>query len=781
MNYKDPVTGDAVQQEENNQKFWEEVSKKLPSDLPRNDLSVLCQALYVFLDRSGKGEGGKAPAAPICKHAPDSYLPDHLLLTSAIAYCLAYEAGLRSKELLIVRLAALAHEFPADDRDALLGGLVGLSDDERAWLCGAWKKLWEQGEALATDRGLNAWQEAKPWNEDPRSRCLWQAHLAASGSLYNHTVEGADGELIRSIGAREDFDRHPLHRHCGQVGLAYGGATKIKGYVFESAKLPEIRGASALFDRINLLDLPALWGAVNEMSPHVPVFVQAPECVIYASGGNILALAPVGKAQALADAIEERYTTQTLVGNSVAVWDAFSLLELQYGRKPNKFWLEEFQEGQKDNELRKMLEGYYEGLERKHFLAKKTFGELVTQLASQANRRRAGLGDGDDKRREDDRRDRRRYVPHYELLPHNIKCGSCDVRAAVVPFQIPEARIPAGQSPSVFCEPCARKRVTGQVAKWEHHISEDKTDWFRKAFPDWWPYGIQPWEERLERFLREHPDRREKYYENLPDEVEANLPSIDKDGLKPGARKKIQDILGIPDKAQRCLTLVDYLEHHKDLELLVAANDLGEIGHASSPNRFVGLIYADGNNVGSMVARISSPARYRQFSRRLYQATEEAVLDALAEHLQPKYVASALDPERPDREKMWVHPFEIITIGGDDLILIVPGDKALPIAQSIGERLEETLGCHACEGANENRYSAQRYHHYDDEGQPTFQARGYEPQISLSAGVVVAAENTPIYFLWGLAEQLIRSAKRQAKELKRSGYKGGTVDFMILK
>jgi len=49
-----------------------------------------------------------------------------------------------------------------------------------------------------------------------------------------------------------------------KIGLVYGGATKIKQYVFESADLQEIRGASALLDRINLVDLPAFFGAETE-------------------------------------------------------------------------------------------------------------------------------------------------------------------------------------------------------------------------------------------------------------------------------------------------------------------------------------------------------------------------------------------------------------------------------------------------------------------------------------------------------------------------------------
>jgi CRISPR-associated protein Cmr2 len=50
-----------------------------------------------------------------------------------------------------------------------------------------------------------------------------------------------------------------LLRH--KVGLVYGGATKIKPYVFDLPKLHEIRGASALLDNINLVDLPVFFGA----------------------------------------------------------------------------------------------------------------------------------------------------------------------------------------------------------------------------------------------------------------------------------------------------------------------------------------------------------------------------------------------------------------------------------------------------------------------------------------------------------------------------------------
>jgi hypothetical protein len=74
-----------------------------------------------------------------------------------------------------------------------------------------------------------------------------------------------------------------------------GGATKIKQYVFESAKLPEIRGASALLDRINQVAIPALFNVYTDPDDNSEVqkvreqFARrhgiappdAPECVIY--------------------------------------------------------------------------------------------------------------------------------------------------------------------------------------------------------------------------------------------------------------------------------------------------------------------------------------------------------------------------------------------------------------------------------------------------------------------------------------------------------------------
>jgi CRISPR-associated protein Cmr2 len=61
---------------------------------------------------------------------------------------------------------------------------------------------------------------------------------------------------------------------------------------------------------------------------------------------------------------------------------------------------------------------------------------------------------------------------------------------------------------------------------------------------------------------------------------------------------------------------------------------------------------------------------------------------------------------------------------------------------------------------------------------------GKAPQstVGLSVGVLLADAKTPIFFMQNLVEQLLKSAKRRAKELKKHhDYFGGTIDFMALK
>lgn len=172
--------------------------------------------------------------------------------------------------------------------------------------------------------------------------------------------------------------------------------------------------------------------------------------------------------------------------------------------------------------------------------------------------------------------------------------------------------------------------------------------------------------------------------------------------------------------------------------------NLSDIGADSKKARYVGYIYTDGNNIGQLMEKSASLKEYAAVSQTLTKAMKTAVFQALAAHI-----------IQDDRH---LH-FEIITIGGDDAILIVPAHVAIPVARAICQIF-----------ADEMAATARRFQLADPPG--------------MSAGVVIAQEKNPIYFLNELARQLLKNAKkgsRQQDAARQQGTPVPCVDFMVLK
>jgi CRISPR-associated protein Cmr2 len=520
-----------------------------------------------------------------------------------------------------------------------------------------------------------------------------------------------------------------LPQESHRVALVYGGATKIKGYVFEAPALPEIRGASALLEWVNDHRLPAIWSeALGENLGSLGI--------VYAGGGSFLSFAPAAKGAELAGRIEEEFTRQTLTANSVAVAETFSLLELRYGRRPLDFWTEEFLNCWRNPQLRPELETYYytplpgsavvnlsddeirkagparslspdeiDALRR--FLNRKQFGELVTLLATMFNRRR----------------DERAYagaprvLPLYPMTPWTERCASSDVRPA-------EWRGTVADETRAYSEPSARKRYVGQLIKRD---DDDQTRWYTSTFAWRAPDDLRDrsWETRWEAFLAEEG------------------------AATPYRRAMDQQPNVTPPR------------------------DLNEIGAASRPDRYIGIIYADGNNVGRLIATLSTPDDLHQTSAHLSTAAVDAVFMALARCLQPAVA-------RRERRRVVVHPFEILTIGGDDLLLIVPGSRAFDVALTIAHEFERSLA-QRLPAPSGSRSSSDILKHMRYARETLITREPYPPSVGLSAGVVIAHESAPIFFLRDLVEELLKRAKKLARRYAGQHYYGGAVDFMVLK
>ena len=180
--------------------------------------------------------------------------------------------------------------------------------------------------------------------------------------------------------------------------------------------------------------------------------------------------------------------------------------------------------------------------------------------------------------------------------------------------------------------------------------------------------------------------------------------------------------------------------------------------------------------------KIKTPQQYQQFSEDIFEATKNSVYLALAKHLEPRQLKNLSSSQQSSNKNGdWVHPFEIITIGGDDVLIIVPADKALEIACTIGEKFEELLLAkgNRYQLAPEKAQKSPRCHRYQPETAPISKCL-----LSTSIGLLITADNTPIYYADKLYSQLLKSAKKKAKGLKKNSkyyYHGGTVDILTLK
>lgn len=521
-----------------------------------------------------------------------------------------------------------------------------------------------------------------------------------------------------------------------RVALVYGGPTRIKGYVFEAPKLPEIRGASALLDWVNEERVRLLWHErLDKMFGDQDLVDR---CIIYAGGGAFLAFAPAEQGADLAVAIEREFTLHTLTANSAAVAAQFSVVELRYGRNPLSFWLDEFLVAWDDALLRTELERYYypppgdsfaallttdqimpalpaekrtiahvEAARR--FVHRKTFGELTTVLAMMFNRRRDERGYGE----------AQRFIPFYPMLPWAVKCDSSDVRPAVWQGRV------AGED-RAYSEASARKRYVGQIIKKDNDAA---TRWYTSTFRHWCAPATlreRSWEQLWDTFLQ-HEGASTPYAQSL-----ASCTNTD----------------------------------------VLPANDLHEIGAASDPERYIGIIYADGNNVGRLIATLRTPQEFHDVSRHLSDTAVKAVFHGLGRHL--------VGPVKVKRHSgdVTVHPFEILTIGGDDLLLIVPGHCALDVALAIASTFERSLARSIPAPPDARASDALRGRYA---GTTPLTVDPYTPSIGLSAGIIIAQENTPIFFLRELAEEALKRAKKLAGLHAGQRYYGGAVDFMVLK
>lgn len=169
-----------------------------------------------------------------------------------------------------------------------------------------------------------------------------------------------------------------------------------------------------------------------------------------------------------------------------------------------------------------------------------------------------------------------------------------------------------------------------------------------------------------------------------------------------------------------------YVKQHYPEEKIVldAPESLADIGQLAKPSGYIGLIYADGNRMGwRLQEHFDSFEPIKDFSEKIKTATSESLFEALHKILQT------------DKHHF---PFEILLVGGDDILLVVPAQHAINVALDFAEHFNSKTS-------------------YDTKV-------GEQAYVSLGVGIVIAHATHPIRHLISLAEEFASSAKVKSQE-----------------
>ena len=125
---------------------------------------------------------------------------------------------------------------------------------------------------------------------------------------------------------------------------------------------------------------------------------------------------------------------------------------------------------------------------------------------------------------------------------------------------------------------------------------------------------------------------------------------------------------------------------------------------------YLGLIYADANNMGKALEDLKTLEEVQNFAERIDNAVFKAMSITISAHL----------PLQKD-----VFPFDVLLVGGDDIVLVVPADKALQVAYTLADQFHQLTGTH-----------------------------------TLSTGVVIAPVKYPFGLQHTLVEETLKAAKK---------------------
>ena len=190
------------------------------------------------------------------------------------------------------------------------------------------------------------------------------------------------------------------------------------------------------------------------------------------------------------------------------------------------------------------------------------------------------------------------------------------------------------------------------------------------------------------------------------------------------------------------------------------------IGERSSWRNYIGVVYADGNAMGSTVQALDGSETCRKFSEIVDESIREACFAGLGQVLDAEIEQVRKATEWG--EKCAPLPADILLLGGDDLLVAVPADRALEFALQVTIEFEclTRKKIAGLQDENVRRFFTDRL---GDRG------------FTISCGVAIARSTYPFYLSLDLAEQLLKNAKRHdVRGVSIDAHAPARIDFHVV-
>jgi len=170
----------------------------------------------------------------------------------------------------------------------------------------------------------------------------------------------------------------------------------------------------------------------------------------------------------------------------------------------------------------------------------------------------------------------------------------------------------------------------------------------------------------------------------------------------------------------------------KNTDQIKRPNDFTEIG-ASCKGDYIAIVYADGNSMGRFIKEIDTKDRFKDFANIIDGAIKQSCFKALA-----KVCKGELS-----NHKIKKSPADILMVGGDDLLVALPADKALTFAALAGKY-----------------FKAETAEQFAQPGNTFFKEKFAGKGCTISLGIAMGKTHHPFRLLLSQAEELLQRAKK---------------------